>query len=53
MVLFYLLKLANISAKILFNKSRQMLYPGFSKKANINFGRSNQVKMARNRKYQI
>ena len=30
-----------------------MLYVGFSKKANINFGRSNQVKMARNRKYQI
>ena len=30
-----------------------MLYPGFSKKANINFGRSYQVKMARNRKYQI
>ena len=29
-----------------------MLYPGFSKKANINFGRSNQVKMARNRKCQ-
>ena len=25
---------------------RQMLYPGFSKKANINFVRSNQVRMA-------